>query len=145
MNDLNISMGKRLNEIRKIFNEGYKLTISQFAHLMGETKDRMANYESGRSAIPNHLLLNLYRRGINPVYILSGEGTMYANTIAGKELEQKIGGITSELNQPDLEKTPIDILLDKAQHHTAAAGNIWEIIRKKRLTEQLQAKGKRQK
>ncbi len=145
MDDLKAQTGERLREIRNIFNEGFKLTISQFAGLMGETKDRMANYESGRSSIPNHLLVNLYRRGVNPVYLLTGEGSIYADTPAGKELKKKIGGDYSDLFDGDLEKAPLDILLDKAQRHTAAAGNIWEIIRKKRLKEQAKTKGNRNK
>lgn len=140
MEDLKTQSGERLKQIRKIFNEGYKLTINQFAQLVGETKDRMANYESGRSSLPNHLLINLYKRGVNPVYILTGEGSIFADTPAGKELKKKIGTDDDDNRELDLEKAPLDILIDKAQSHTVAAGNIWEIIRKKRLIEQVQPK-----
>lgn len=90
MNDYNIEVGKRLRIVRNIFNEGGKLTADQFAFLMGETRDKITNYELGRAAVPVRVLLELYKRGINPVYIISGEGSVFTETPAGTEFLEKI-------------------------------------------------------
>jgi len=90
MNDFNITVGKRLRIVRNIFNEGGKLTADQFAFLMGETRDRITNYELGRAALPVRLLYELYNRGINPVYIITGEGSVFTETKEGIEFLAKI-------------------------------------------------------
>lgn len=90
MNDYNIEVGKRLRIVRNIFNEGGKLTADQFAFLMGETRDKITNYELGRAAVPLRVLLELYKRGINPVYIISGEGSVFTETPTGTEFLAKI-------------------------------------------------------
>ncbi len=90
MNDYNLEVGKRLRIVRNIFNEGGKLTADQFAFLMGETRDKITNYELGRAAVPVRLLLELYNRGINPVYIISGEGSVFTETTTGTEFLEKI-------------------------------------------------------
>lgn len=88
--DINILIGKRLREVREIFNEGGKISTTQFAYLLSETRDRISNYENGRSAVPVKLLYELYLRGINPNYIISGEGEVFANNDAGKIFMAKV-------------------------------------------------------
>lgn len=90
MDEINYFVGQKLREVRHIFNEGKKLSAEQFAYLMGETRDRIANYESGRAAVPVRLLYALYQRGINPVYLLSGEGDIFADNGAGREFRQRL-------------------------------------------------------
>lgn len=90
MIDYNLSVGKRLQEIRKTFNEGTKLSASQFAHLLGTTRDKITNYENGRSSLPVSVLYSLYLRGINPVYIISGDGEIYADNAAGERIRKRI-------------------------------------------------------
>ena len=83
-------VGKRLSEVRKIFNEGGEIPITQFAFLLSESRDKLSNYENGRSAIPIKLLHELYIRGINPIYILSGEGEVFADNNAGEIFRAQI-------------------------------------------------------
>lgn len=90
MDEINSEIGKRLKQTRLIFNEGSKLSSEQFAYLLGETGDKIRNFELGRSAVPVRLLYNLYLRGINPIFIISGEGSMFADNPAGREFRQKI-------------------------------------------------------
>lgn len=90
MDEYNREVGKRLKEIRLSFNEGVKLSANQFAHLLGTTRDKIANYESGRTALPASILYAMYNRGINPVYIISGEASIYANNEPGRTLKEKI-------------------------------------------------------
>ncbi len=87
---LNIEIGERLKEIRGIINEGGWLSSNQLAYLLGISGDVIRNIESGRTSIPAKVLADLYRRGINPVYIISGEGSIFADNSRGKELYQII-------------------------------------------------------
>lgn len=86
----NKEMGARLKEIRNIMNEGTKLSAEQFAYLLEETGDRIRNYELGRAGVPARLLFNLYHRGFNPIYVITGEGSMYAPTDKGEEIKECI-------------------------------------------------------
>lgn len=88
MENINRNIGKRLRIVRHIFNEGTKLSAEQFAHLLDITRDKLINYEIGRAAMPVALLYNLYKRGINPVYIISGDGSVFANNAEGNRLQQ---------------------------------------------------------
>lgn len=88
MSGSNLDIGNRLKEIRNIFNEGSKLSAEQFAYLLEETGDRIRNYELGRAGIPVRLLYNLYHRGYNPIYIITGEGSVFAPNQKGKEVEE---------------------------------------------------------
>jgi transcriptional regulator with XRE-family HTH domain len=91
MNNLHKEIGIRLKLVReKIFNEGVRLSASQFARLLGTTEDKIRNYELGRSSVPVEHLVKLYRKGINPVYILSGEGSYFAENKAGNLLRHRI-------------------------------------------------------
>ncbi|GAB1370729.1 hypothetical protein MASR1M45_07910 [Candidatus Kapaibacterium sp.] len=83
-------VGKRLRQIRHIFNEGGKLSADQFAYLLGESRDRITNYELGRAAVPLRLLHELYLRGISPVFLISGEGPLFADNFNGKNFRTKI-------------------------------------------------------
>ncbi len=83
-------VGARLKQIRSIFNEGGKLSADQFAFLLGETRDKIANYELGRASLPIRVLYELYKRGINPIYIISGEDSIFANNEVGQIFKEKI-------------------------------------------------------
>jgi hypothetical protein len=90
MNDLNIEIGQRLRQVREIFHEGAKLSADQFAFLLDETGDRIRNYELGRATISVRLLHKLYSKGINPTYIITGEGDVFVNNEIGKSRRDAI-------------------------------------------------------
>ncbi len=120
----------RLRKIRNISNEGTKLSARQFAFLLGETTDKVLNYENGRAAVPVQLLINLYRRGFNPVYILTGEGSMFADNEQGRILSEKLSGEDEE--KPPAKADSLEELIRKAQEYNVAAGNILKTIEKKK-------------
>jgi len=84
-NDYLKNIGQRLRFVRSIFNEGKKLSTEQFAHLLGESRDNIANYEHARASIPARVLIELYKRGINPTWVLTGDGDVFANNLPGKQ------------------------------------------------------------
>ncbi len=90
MNDLHKNIGKRLRYIREIFNEGSKLSADQFAFILDETGDKIRNYELGRAKVRVRLLHTLYYKGINPTYIITGEGEVFADNQEGRALKSKI-------------------------------------------------------
>lgn len=90
MKDLNIEVGLRLKQVRHFFNEGKKLSAEQFGHLLGESRDNIANYEMGRAGVPIRVLFELYERGINPTYIITGDGKVFADNKAGKDFQQRL-------------------------------------------------------
>ncbi len=84
-NDYLKNIGQRLRFVRSIFNEGKKLSTEQFAHLLGESRDNIANYEHARASVPARVLIELYKRGINPTWVLTGDGDVFANNLPGKQ------------------------------------------------------------
>ena len=122
-------IGKRLREIRNIANEGTKLSARQFAYLLDETPDKILNYENGRAAISIKLLINLYYRGFNPVYILTGEGSVFADNDAGLDLKKKFENKTKTGKNDSPKKIDsLDELIRKAAEYNVAAGNILKSI-----------------
>lgn len=103
MNNLNKEIGIRLRLIRSIFNEGGKLSAEQFGYLLNQSTDKILNYELGRAAVPLELLINLYERGYNPVFILTGKESIFAYHSEGKkrkrELEARGINISNLINQ----------------------------------------------
>ncbi len=89
-NNLKRDMGLRLRQVRKIFNEGGKLSAEQFAFIFGETTDKILNYELGRASIPLSLLVDLYYRGFNPIYILTGKESIFAKNSEGRKREKQL-------------------------------------------------------
>jgi len=90
MDEYQKQVGLRLRHIREIMNEGSKLSAEQFAYLVNETGDRIRNYELGRASIPIRLLYNLYNRGINPNFIITGDGKFFAENEEGQRLYKLI-------------------------------------------------------
>lgn len=144
MENLQIEIGDRIKQARQIINEGHKLSLVQLAEMLGETRDRLFNYENGRSAVPNHILVNLYQRGINPIYILTGEQEIFATNASGIALKLKVeaNNKTKNLNilpesnvaiipNSALKAASIDELINHAAKLTAAAGDIWKLIQSK--------------
>jgi len=97
MKDLNKEIGERLKGIRHIFNDGKKLSADQFGHLLGESRDNIANYESGRAGLPVRLLYELYFRGISPTWIVTGLGPVFAENESGKQFVDRISQKSSDL------------------------------------------------
>lgn len=126
MGRLNLQIGKRLKKIRiEIFGEGIKLSAAQFAQLLNESEYKIRNYESGRSSVPVDLLVKLHHKGINTAYLLTGDGSVYAENRAGRQLREKIEGIAED---PALDITRIDTSrlseLDQLKLLRAVAGDI---------------------
>jgi hypothetical protein len=90
MENINQEIGNRLREIRDIFHEGVKLSADQFAFILDETGDKIRNYELGRAAISVRLLRKLYEKGINPTYVITGEGDIFADNTAGDKRRETI-------------------------------------------------------
>ncbi len=90
MDEFNLSVGSRLRMIREIINEGSKLSSEQFAYMLGESKDKIINYELGRSTLPVKILYELYKRGINPIFIIAGQGEIFLNDSNGNRLKNLI-------------------------------------------------------
>ena len=86
---LNIQIGNRIKAIRNVYNEGIRLTVEQFSHLLDISNEQLLNYENGRSALPINILLELYSRGVNPMFVLTGEGDALGNNDAGDDLREK--------------------------------------------------------
>lgn len=158
MQSLNKEIGERLRFVRSIFNEGGKLSATQFARLLGETMHKILNYELGRAQVPPSLLVTLYRRGINPIFILTGEGSFFAPNQAGRELKEKLeqhieskasnndkynSTQFEEKNLPNNVETTrlefadrnFDELIELARRYTAVAGDIIEIIKKRNIND----------
>ncbi len=142
MQDTQKEIGKRLQEIRNVYNNGFKASIEQFAGELGETKYNISNYESGKANIPNRLLLSLYDKGINPLYILTGEGSKFSDNVEGRKFKDKPESPApgKEILKSNVEIVPnfeisgktIDELLQQAAYYSAAAGDIMKIIKEKR-------------
>jgi len=93
MNSIEYSkeVGRRIRAIREIFNEGGRISTTQFAYLLGETRDIVNNYENGRTNLNASTLLSMYYRGINPVFIISGDEDIFANNSEGRRLRSVFG------------------------------------------------------
>lgn len=87
MEDFAIESGKRLRNIREVLNEGGKLSSEQFAYIINESRDKIINYELGRTAIPIKLLFEIYKRGLDPNYIISGIGSLFLQNENGQRLK----------------------------------------------------------
>lgn len=146
-------IGSRLRFIRNIYHEGTRLSSKQFAHLFNESLHRILSYEQGRSNVPVYLIYQLYYRGINPIFLITGEDSLFAPNKAGKELNAKIKGkvslsVLKEFNIPesalelpltkakeegtkDMLEADLDELLQRAQMYAAAAGDLMKFIKAK--------------
>ena len=132
MDEYNKRVGNRLKKIRNIFNEGSRLSAKQFGFLLGMNRDKIANYESGRSSIPVSLIYTLYIRGINPIFLISGEGSVFADNQAGRDFKEKIERKMRSRNSnvlTNVREVPADVLdeideLNNSKRYKAAAGKI---------------------
>jgi len=157
MQEIDSKIGERLRFIRSIFNEGGKLSANQFAHILNETVHKILNYENGRASVPPELLITLYHRGINPIFILTGEGSIFAPNEEGEKFAQRLRGkipekffeqinkgLSNEFGKisqlPDEEVKSIETivegkkvseLLNLAHQFTAAAGDIMQFLQRK--------------
>lgn len=135
MSNLNIEIGERLRQIRHLANEGGKLSAKQFAFLLDETADKILNYESGRAGVSLSLLIKLYLRGFNPVYLLTGEGSYFADNEQGLILQSKLDSkpVTSGVSQLKIEDDlTLEQMIHKAEQFSVAAGDILKAIKEKK-------------
>ena len=132
MKNLQIEIGNRLKEIRTNYFSKHKLSVADFAEEMAESKFNIANYERGIANIPNRLLVALYEKGFNPIYILSGEGNIFAENQAGKHRVETSNVVT-------ISKLPanIDISEQLKEAMKAVAGDLANILRNENKKNQL--------
>jgi hypothetical protein len=125
-------IGKRLKDMRNIFNNGYKCSIEQFSEVLSESKYNISNYELGKANIPNRTLNSLYSVGINPIFILTGEGDAFAPNQAGKDLKEKCQKADKQdvefLDLNELEAMSSEDLIKIANQYQSVAGNILNIL-----------------
>jgi transcriptional regulator with XRE-family HTH domain len=115
MDALKKNIGRRLKEIRLFVFDG--MTINVFAEMLSEKPANISNYEQGKANIPNRVLVELYHKGINPIYILTGEGA--------KKRENFTESISGEAT---LNRSKLDYLIEKADEMTVAAGDIRKYV-----------------
>jgi transcriptional regulator with XRE-family HTH domain len=146
MENSNENIRKRLKDVRvKIFNEGVKLSAAQFAYILNTSENKIRNYELGRSSIPIELLAKLYYKGIDPVYILTGDGSVFAKNQAGDSLKGRIEDAYAYTSRIQYAREPEpaeykskdfdpSLLSDEDKIHqiSAVAGDILKYIRKKK-------------
>ena len=140
MTDLKREIALRLREVRKIYNGGYEIRVEDFAKELDERNYNILNYEAGKANIPARLLVALYHKGFNPTYILTGEGSKFANNTIGRilsmkieeEYSEKIPGNVAEIYSIDISKLSDDELMQRLALHTAAAGDITKMLQEKK-------------
>jgi len=126
MDEYNIQIGKRLRLIREIINEGGKLSSEQFAYLVNESKDKIINYELGRSAIPVKLIFELYKRGINPTFIITGNEEIFARNENGLRLKSSIEEKLNNSNLKIEEKARLKAALISGKEFIRISDSIME-------------------
>ncbi len=135
MNNLQFEIGKRLQEVRNIYNNGYKAGIEQFAAELGENKFNISNYENGKANVPPRILVALYEKGFNPVYVLTGSGDIYADNENGRLRRNNTASddIPSAeiIGTLDLRGMSFDELNERASRYIAAAGDIMKVLKEK--------------
>lgn len=124
MSDINISAGNRLRQIREIINEGGKLSAEQFGFILNESKDKIINYELGRTAIPLRILYELYVRGINPIFIITGEGEIFSNNDKGAELRKIFERKLASGNISTIDRAKINAALDGGEKFTLISDTV---------------------
>ena len=131
-------IGKRLKEIREKHYAKFKLSLTDIAEELSEKMFNIANYEAGKANLPNRVMVALYDKGFNPSYILTGEGSIYANNAAGKERvrqsdeESDLEQATENVDEINMNKMSIDELFDRAVEYSAAADDIMKYLKKRR-------------
>lgn len=125
-------IGKRLREIREKHYAKFKLSLSDFAEELNEKMFNIANYEAGKANLPNRVLVALYDKGFNPSYILTGEGSIFADNDAGKTRKDQYSEIEDlSTESEDLSNLTIDELFNKAIKYNAAADSIMKYLKKR--------------
>lgn len=97
MNELETGIGQRLKEVRINHIAERKLSINELAELLDESQFNISNYESGKANVPNRVLIKLYRQGINPTWVLTGEEEVFS--VKAREKQNKL---LSNFNAGDL-------------------------------------------
>ena len=139
MEDINKAIGKRIQTVRKNYlGDGYELTTAQMAKILYCSKDKVLNFENGRTKVTPEILILLYNRGINPIFILTGEGSAFADNAAGEIIKQRQKQVIYKrsskvmyLNEPRAFHPDELSEEDKLNLISAVAGNILEERNKK--------------
>ncbi len=107
--ELHKEIGQRLKLIRHIIRDGSKISAREFGERFDETRDNIANYETGRAPVPIRLLHGLFYFGFNPIYLITGDGSFFAPNARGKELERRIS-MNKKINVVDPEALRTQLL-----------------------------------
>ncbi len=91
-------IGERIKEIRKTLG----LSQEQFSQKLGTSRRSVSKYETGDNALPDQVKLKLYDLGVNPTWLLSGEGSIF---VEAKENKSKVLE-SLRLQIKDIEKKP---------------------------------------
>lgn len=127
LKNLQIEIGNRLKEIRTQYYSKHKLSVADFAEELSESKFNIANYERGIANVPNRILATLYDKGFNPTYIITGEGSIFADNEAGRS-RMNVSNIIS------VNKTNnIDISEQIKEAMKAVAGDLANILRNENI------------
>jgi hypothetical protein len=136
MEKIQNEISNRLKEVRTRHYETFKLSTAQFSKELEESEFNLQNYESGKASIPNRLLIALYYKGINPIYILTGEGDVYTDTPQGIARRNRVLKSISQtkvqsIAKLDISAMSIQELIDQATQYTAVAGDIMKLVQEK--------------
>jgi hypothetical protein len=136
MKNIQVEISNRLKEVRTKYFEAFKLSTAQFSIELEESEFNLQNYESGKASIPNRLLIALYYKGINPIYILTGEGEIYADTPQGRARRERVAkskteGTLHSFQMLNTSGMTIQELIEQATQYTAVAGDIMKLVKEK--------------
>lgn len=124
LKNLQIEIGSRLKEIRTNYYSKHKLSVADFAEELSESKFNIGNYERGIANVPNRVLVILYEKGFNPTFILTGEGSIFADNSIGKGR----AGLTNA-TVVNTHQLNIDISAQIKEAMKAVAGDLATILR----------------
>jgi hypothetical protein len=81
----NENFGIRLDLFIKLNYE----SAAEYARVLNIDRSQVTSYIKGRTIPPTKSLPNIHNSGANIVWLITGEGAMYANNDTGRELYKK--------------------------------------------------------
>lgn len=94
-------MNDILKRLTLVIEQVFDKSRPDLARAVGRTPDSVSSYFKQDSVPGGEFLAALVKVGISSDWILTGEGSMYANNEAGKALRKKSQGIGKE-HEPEL-------------------------------------------
>ncbi len=122
-------IGKRLGELKAVFKSGEPASTAEFAEELGEKTYNIGNYLNGKAGVPNRVQAALYRKGFNLNYLISGEGSPFADNPAGRLRKIAAGEDAGDPETPP-QTAGKDERIETALKYAVAAGDILKHLRK---------------